>query len=334
MLYRVGMHASGKHVVAGASAVLQLFAFASWGRGEGGDTHWPLAPTDLEQILAIEDFEILGVKGDVGGVMGVRKLRVRFPDSDQELSLKWKRAPDGDADGWNNTPRKEIAAYALQKWFLDPADYVVPTIVARCIPLDLYTALDDEPEPNLRGSRCVMGVLVAWIENVGLDGPIYEEERFRNDAVYAHHMADFNLLTYLIEHEDGRRSNFLTSDDPARRAIFSIDNGVSFGAKIQNWFVPNWDKIRVPALRELTLERLREAAPSGLPALGVVAELRAGEDGVLRPVEPSANADPDRGSRGEPGWIQLGLTRQEIAGVERRVDRLLADVEAKRVALF
>jgi hypothetical protein len=301
---------------------------------EGAQSHWPLPPAELERILALEDFQILDVKGGVGGVMGVRKLTLRFPASGQELKVKWKRAPDGDADGWNNTPRKEIAAYEIQKWFLDPADYVVPTIAPRCIPLAVYAPVEEDAEPNLPGASCVMGVLVIWIENVGIEGPIYEEERFREDPLYARHMADFNLLTYLIEHEDGRRNNFLTADDPTDRYIFSIDNGVSFGARIKNWFVRNWDKIRVPALRREDVERLRAVDDERLQALGVVAELRADEDGVLRPVPFTADARPKRGSRVEPGWIQLGLTRDEISDVHDRVERLLRRVDEGKLALF
>ena len=319
---------------AGARLALGALAALAGAEARGAETHWPLPPAELERLLGHEPFEIREVKGGVGGVMGVRKLSLHFPGSGRDLTVKWKRAPDGDADGWNNTPRKEIAAYEIQKWFLDPVDYVVPTVVARCIPLATYTPLDEDPRPNLPGCRCVIGVLVIWMENVGIEGPIYEEERFRSDPRYAHHMADLNLLTYLIEHEDGRRNNFLTADDPTDRYVFSIDNGVSFGAKVKNWFTWNWNRIRVPALRRDTIERLRKTDETRIRALGVVAELRADDAGVLRPVEPSPVASPRKGSRVEEGWIQLGLTRGEISDLQERIDRLLADVDAGRVALF
>jgi hypothetical protein len=328
------MYATEKLLPAGITATLLLaLPIGSWGEG-APNAHWPLDPAALEQILAQEDFEILSVKGGIGGVMGARKLGLRFPASGRDLKVKWKRAPDGDADGWNNTPRKEIAAYEIQKWFLDPVDYVVPTIVARCLPLEIYPAVEPDAHATLPGSQCVLGVLVIWLENVGIDGPIYEEARFHDDALYARHMADLNLLTYLVEHEDGRRNNFLTADDPDDRYIFSIDNGVSFGAKVQNWFVQNWDSIRVPALRKAAVDRLRATPAAQIDALAVVAELRAGEDGVLRAVEPSANPDPGRGARVEPGWIQLGLTEKEIKGVRKRMDRLFADIEKGRIELF
>jgi hypothetical protein len=299
-----------------------------------GSPHWPLPPDQLEKVLALEHFEILSVAGDVGGVMGVRKLLLSFPGSGRQLKVKWKRAADGDADGWNNTPRKEIAAYEIQKWFLDPEDYVVPTVVIRCIPLRTYLPIGEGAQPNLPGTKCVTGALVVWIDAVGIDDPLYEEERFRQDPRYAGYLADMNLLTYLIEHEDGRRNNFLTADDKSDRRIFSIDNSISFGAKVKNWFVPNWNEIRVPALRKRSIERLRAVSSEQVDALGVVAELRAGDDGILRPAPPGPNADPDRGTRVRPGWIQMGLTRGEIAALRDRINRLLARVDSGELPLF
>jgi len=64
--------------------------------------------------------------------MGAKKLRLRFDDG-VEINVKWKRAP-AEAEGWNNSPRREIAACEVQKLFLEPDDYVVPVSVPRCIP--------------------------------------------------------------------------------------------------------------------------------------------------------------------------------------------------------
>jgi hypothetical protein len=147
-------------------------------------------------------------------------------------------------------------------------------------------------------------------------------------------MAYFNLLTYLIEHRDGREGNFLVADDPGDRRIFSVDNGVAFGSLLTNWFVPNWQKIRVPSLPRQSIDRLRKVTPEQLDALGVVTEMKADAAGVLRVVPPGANAAPRKGARVETGWLQLGLTRKEIEHVKQRIDRLLADVDAGRQPLF
>jgi hypothetical protein len=296
--------------------------------------HWPLPPAELERLLAHEDPKILSVRGGVGGVMGVLKLQVVFQPSGRELDVKWKKSPRGDADGWNNSPRKEIAAYQIQKWFLDPPDYVVPTIVLRCLPPQVYTPIAAAEPANLPGTRCVTGAFVVWLEEVTVPPVLYEDARFRGDPLYARHMADFNLLAYLIDHTDGREGNFLTSELESERRVFSIDNGVTFGARVHNFMVPNWNAIRVPALRKETVERLRRVGPSDYEALGVVAELRVDDDLVLRPTEPTPNRAPSKGARVADGWIQLGLEADEIAALRRRVERLLADVDAGKIATF
>jgi len=295
--------------------------------------NWPLPPAQLERILASEDFEILEVSGEVGGVMGVKKLTLRFPKSGKTLNVKWKAAPQGDADGWNNNPRKEIAAYQLQKWFLDPEDYVVPTIAPRGIALTQYQEIDPKAKANIRGTRCVMGAFVVWINEVGVAHPVFDETRW-NEPRYRYHMANFNLLTHLIEHEDGREGNFLASDDEKDRRVFSIDNGISFSARVKNFMVDNWHLIRVPALRSETIERLRKAAPAGPGALGVVAELRADSNGVLRPVAVSENSEPKKGARVESGWIQFGLEADEIEALEARVTKLLEAVDSGKQPVF
>ena len=80
-----------------------------------------------------------------------------------------------------------------------------------------------------------------------------EAERFRADATYAYFLSNFNVLTYLTGHKDGRDGNFLTAKDPKRRQVFAVDNGVAFdipyGGIYFNWFVPNWNRVRIPAIR-------------------------------------------------------------------------------------
>ena len=190
------------------------------------------------------------------------------------------------------------------------------------------------PVANLSGTRCVLGTLVVWLEEVTVPEKLFEEERFASDARYAYHMANMNLLTYLIEHEDGRQGNFLVSEIESDRRVFSVDNGVSFGAKMKNFFVLNWHKIRVPALRRETIERLRRVTPEQIEALGVLTELRADDLGVLRPVPFSANAKPRKGARPEPGWIQLGLSSREIKKLRKRIERLLVQVDGGRQPVF
>ena len=78
-----------------------------------------------------DDFVIVDDDEAGGGVMGARKLELRFSDG-KELEAKWK-ATDAALDGWNNSPRRELGAYAVQELFLDPPDHLVPPLAARCI---------------------------------------------------------------------------------------------------------------------------------------------------------------------------------------------------------
>ncbi|MBT40228.1 MAG: hypothetical protein CL938_16965 [Deltaproteobacteria bacterium] len=296
--------------------------------------HWPLPPAVLEERLSTEDFEVLEVTGGVGGVTGAKKLRIRMAEDNHEIAVKWKPAPPGDADGWNNAPRKEIAAYEIQKWFLEPGDYVVPTIVARCLHTDHHDPIETARAPTIEDTQCVLGALVIWIDAVSVPDDLYDSGRFRNEPLYARHLADFNLLTYLIDHDDGRKGNFLVSEHEQQRRIFSVDNGVTFGTRLKNFLVPNWDRIRVPALRKQSIERLREVTDEHYEALGVLVEMQADHTGVLKPVAPGKNTDPKKGARVQPGSIQFGLEKDEIEAIRRRIDRILGQVDSGKIPTF
>ena len=294
----------------------------------------PLPADEIGRLLAAAPFDLVRVERAPGGVMGVGHARIRFPERDVELDVKWKTAPSGDADGWDNSPRKEIAAYAIQQWFLDVPDWVVPPTAIRCIALDRFRRLTPSAEATIEGTRCVLGLLAAWLENVEPPTVLYDAERFTHDRRYAGHMADLNLLTYLIDHRDGRGGNFLVSKDADDGRVWAVDNGIAFGNWVWNYFVTNWNVIRVPALRRDAVERLRHVTPEQVRSLLVLDELRADADGVLRPVEGSAPRHVDRGTRIAPGWIQFGLTADEAAAVDARRRELLERVDHGEIPLF
>jgi hypothetical protein len=202
------------------------------------------------------------------------------------------------------------------------------------VPVGRYRAVLGDGEPTIPGTSCIVGTVTVWLENVIEPEELYEEERFFRDRRYAYHMGSFNILTYLIDHRDGREGNFLVAKDARNRRVFSVDNGISFGALLFNYFVPNWNDIKVPALRREAIERLRNLGPQRLEQLGVVTEMRADAKGVLRHVEPTANADPEAGVRIRPGWLQMGLTRGEIEAVGNRLRSLLAAVDAGKVPVY
>jgi len=296
--------------------------------------NWPAPPGEIERRLAGEPFELREVAGAGAGTTGALKLTLFFPLHGDTIAFKWKAVPEGDADGVNNVPRKEVAAYAIQSWFLDPPDYVVPTTALRCLPLEMLLSHGVAAEPSLAGTRCVLGVLSVWLEQVTVPESVFEAPRFASDAQYAANLGRFNLLTYLVEHEDGRSGNILVSKAPEDRRVFAIDNGIAFGAIVKNWFVPNWNVIRIPALPHIEIDRLRRVDRNQIDRLGVVTELRADSNGMLEVVPPGPNRDPERGSRVATGWVQLGLTRSELDGVEARLQALLARIDRGELPLF
>lgn len=295
----------------------------------------PLEPAALETLLQTTDFEVRDARPAGSGVMGALRVEAWYPAAGREIAFKWKVAPEG-GEGWNNTPRREIAAYQIQKWFLDPDSYVVPVTVANCIPLELHADIDDEAEPNLAGARCVFGTQTAWLEDVREAEPFYEPERFYAEPGYARHLAHYNLLSYLIENRDTREANRLVSTHPGDRRVYAVDNGISFGEWLFNWFRWHWNEIRVPALPVEAIERLRWVDDETLDSLRVVAHFEPDADGLLRPLDP-ARAEPfetGRGARRRGGALQLGLVPEEIEGLRDRIRELLAAVDAGEIPVF
>ena len=177
------------------------------------------------------------------GTSGADKVTVFVPKIQKDLSFKWKVAPRGDLDNFNNSPRRELAAYQIQKLFLEPEDYVVPFSVVSCAPLDRYSKLMGPAKPTVEGTNCVLGNGSVWLQDVTIPAVLYEESRFLKEPNYAYFLSNLNLLTYLIAHRDAREGNFLVSKDENRRQAFSIDNGESLGHFPYNFFVQNWDVI-------------------------------------------------------------------------------------------
>lgn len=301
------------------------------------DAIFPLPAARLESLLRSGAFEIRA-REDVGGLfsrgsMRVFRLTAYYPSIDRTLSLKWKAAPVGGEER-NNTPRREIAAYRLQKWFLAEPDYVVPPTLGLCIPLDRYARIDADAHPNLPGADCVFGAQAIWLERVEGADPLFDLDRFVRDPRYARHLAHYNLVMYLIQNRDTRPANVLVSTEASNRRVFSVDNGITFGERIYNPFRHHWHTIRVPALPADAIERLRRVSDEQLQGLALVAEFRAGADRVLRESPPSAAFEPEEGVRRKEGVLQLGLEPREIEGVRARLRELFTAVDAGEIPTF
>jgi hypothetical protein len=297
-------------------------------------TNWPVPPAEAERLLGTAPLRFRSLQATEHGVAGAMKGTVRFTRPRRTLEVKWKPVSPGSFDGWNNNPRKEVATYEIQKWFLRPADYVAPTTVVRCIPLAEYRRFDPDAKPSVEGTRCVLGTLSLWLERVDVPEELLNPTRFARDANYAYHLSNFNVLAYLVEHRDGRPGNILVARDESNRRVYAVDNGISFGGLIYNFLTTNWDVIRVPGIRRTVVDELRAVRPEQLAALGTLVELRADPRGILQPAPLQPPIDPTEGVRIVGGRVQMGLTTDEIDGVSKRLATLLRQVDHGKLAVF
>jgi hypothetical protein len=305
---------------------------AAAGREPARGMPLPLPATEVTHMLEREGFELRSLERATGGVTRVYRGLAHFPRRGVDLQIKWKLLPHG-GDSWNNVARKEVAAFVVQRWFLEPENWLVPPTTVRCVPLEEHRKLQDA-EPIVEDTQCVLGMAAAWLQDVERPEAVVDWERFERDLPYAHHRADLNLLGYLIDHRDGRLANFLVPKADGDPRIFVIDNGISFGGLVWNYFRPNWNDIRVPALRRTAIERLRRITTEDVSALLVLDQLEADPQGVLQPVKSEPPWDASDGTRLQPGRVQLGLTDGEAAGLGERLLKLIAGVDAGEVELF
>ena len=336
------------------SLAAALGACMSW---RGGGREWPepppltpvaelcgdaaLAPDDFclpvarsEALLADPTAEVLAVATNLSGWSLPKVVHLRGRDAAGELiyKVKWKAAPGG-GEGFNNSPRKELAAYAIQPLFLEPFEYVVPPTLARCVPTEEHRDLFGAGRRTFSKVDCVLVVLAWWIVNASPDSAL-DLEDFAADPRYARAMAHVNLFTYLLDHRDTRAANFLRSTDPDRPRVFAIDNGLAFGGfKNPFQFVgmgTDWSALRVPSLPRDTVERLRGLGREDLDPLLVVTQFRMSEEGMSR-TPPGPPLDRKRGTHREGDTLQLGLAEREIDGVWTRLEALLARIDAGEV---
>jgi hypothetical protein len=247
------------------------------------------------------------------------------------LRVKVRRAEPG-ADSFNNVPRYDLAAYELQKLFLDPAEYVVPPTALRMVPLEDVAKYSPEVMRTFLAADQVLVTLQYWLSNVTNAADVYSQERFAADPVYARHIGQLNIFTYLIGHRDSNLGNFLIGKDEAGARVFSIDNGVAFASGDSDRG-ELWKDLRVSRLPADTVERLRKVTPELLAErLGVLAQWRLEGDRFV-PDAGGQNLSLNRGVRLKGKALQMGLTRSEILEVNRQVQKLLRNVDRGEITL-
>jgi hypothetical protein len=297
------------------------------------DSNITLPVAELEQMLANDPMTIVSADKSRPKAPGdiTSKAEVSFGGR-APFRVKLRRSEPG-ADGFNNVPRYDLAAYAIQRLLMDPNEYVVPPTALRMVPVDEYKRYYHDPDavkPTFRGADEVLCVVQYWLQNVTNPPDILDRKRFDADPVYARHIGQLNVFTFLIEHRDSNQGNFLISKAEKGPRVFSIDHGVAF-ASLDSDRGTDWVELRVDRLPEDTIERVRQLDKAKLTTnLGVLAqwELR---DGHYVRVEPGPNSAPARGVRIKDGVVQMGLTREEISRVEKQVNRLLKQVQRGQV---
>jgi hypothetical protein len=263
-------------------------------------------------------------------IEGDRSIRVVLGGAEGEppMAARWKPVAS-PGQGFNNEPRYELAAYELQKLFLDECEYVVPPVVLRAMSLADYQRDRPGGQVGLRGTSSALFLLSYWLEDVSNRDP-WDRERFNSDPVYARHWANLNILTHLIDHKDANIGNLLISKHPEDPRVFSVDNDVAFKSEPSDRG-DTWKHLQVDKLPAKTVERLRQLTREDLErALGVIAEFEI-VDGLLVPVEPTANMNQRRGLDTSKTRAQFGLNSAEINDIMRRIERLVSGVDRGRI---
>jgi hypothetical protein len=287
---------------------------------------------EIEQLLAAEPLVIVAAeisrpkaKGDI-----TLKADVAFGDA-PPLRVKLRRAEPG-AEAFNNVPRYDLAAYELQKLFLDPTEYVVPPTALRMVPLADFARYSPEAMRTFTAADQVLAVAQYWLWDIKVIADVYDPQRFADDPAYARHIGQLNIFTHLVDHRDANVGNFLIGRAESGARVFSIDHGVAF-ASIDSDRSKLWQPIRIDRLPADTVARLRTITPAMLQdRLGVLVQWRL-QDGRYVAVSPGANLWESRGVRRKGDDLQLGLTRDEIISIQKRLERLLRRVDAGELQL-
>ena len=314
----------------GLFAVPLLLALTATATAQDANIKQPVA--DLERLLAAEPLVITQAEISRPKAKGDITLRadVSFGGA-APLRVKLRKAEPG-ANSFNNVPRYDIAAYELQKLFLDPAEYVVPPTTLRMVPLADFAKYSPGVQRTFPTADQVLAVVQYWLSDIKAVADVYDPARFAADPVYARHIGQLNVLTYLIRHRDSNLGNFLLGNAEIGARVFTIDHGVAFASE-EGDRGEAWKDLRVNRLPADTVERLRHVTLQLLTErLGVLAQWKL-QDGSYVPVANGENLSQSRGVRRTGNELQMGLNKSEIRELHRLLTRLLVQVDRGEITL-
>lgn len=298
-------------------------------RAAGQDVHFLFSMPEIEERMR-GAFHITDWRGSRMEEDRTQRVVLKF-DDDAVMVVKWGNAPPGGGR-FNNEPRYEAAAYEIQKLFLDEAEYVVPPTVIRAFPRAYVEEHMPGARKTFRGMETVLVGLQYWMSAVTPDS-FWDPTRVERDTAYARAIGNFNILTFLIRHNDANTGNYLISGVPNSARVFAVDNGVAFRSQ-ESDRGHEWRKMLVKRVPQSTVDRLRAIGRADLErALGVVVEFQELE-GQLVPATPGDNLSRNRGVRSRDGRFQLGLTAREISDIDRRRLQLLRMVDRGNIGTF
>jgi hypothetical protein len=301
---------------------------------------------EVESWLADPELEILGAAPPPAGIQGAMVLTLRAPRlMPVVFRAKWRAHSTTTT---RNSPRRELAAYAIQQLFLEPNEYVVPPTAPHCFPLEAYRArVDRDATATFHEAPCVYGILSYWLEDVesladaaeagwfhGQHRHAFDPLLFAQNRAYRDSISRVNMLTFVIGHADSHAKNFVITSDSSAPLVYSVDNSLSLGLKKNSRLDPrhDWSQLRVPSLPGAPVERLRAAADD-LDELAAVAELEPARGGLV-PVKPRRVAPSAVGMGWVDGHLRVGLSAAEIGDVKVRIALLLQKVDRGEVDLF
>lgn len=302
----------------------------------------------VERWFQSPELELLGATETPRGIHDARILTLRVPEGDTTIVFRAKWRPYVNA-GFGDVPRRELVAYAVQGLFLRPEQYVVPPTAPYCLDLPVFRQkLDPEARATFADSNCVLGFLQYWLEPAktldeatragwldAADGPL-DRARFERDAHYRQTIAHLNLLTYLIDHDDSHRGQFIVTRNAKLLRVYSVDHSLSFDAGDNPTLSPSedWSEFQVPALPDAQLARLASLGQKDFARLRVIGRLqRLGTRLVPAPHLTSEQREA-RSVAWEGDWLNIGMTQAELDQIARRLADLQERVRHRSIAVF
>jgi hypothetical protein len=303
--------------------------------------------SEIDAWLHATDLEIVSAAETPAGKQGARVLTLALPTAAgrQVFRAKWRSLATTSS---LNEPRKELAAYALERKLLRPEQFVIPPAAGYCFDLEQYRRrVEPTAEPTFDGIPCVYGVLSYWLEGArGIDDAededwipaddLLNEGLFRREQSYRRSLADVNLLAHLIGHGDSHHKQFVFTRGLGALRVYLVDNSLAFGAFRNPGIEPeqDWSNLHVPALSSESIERVRALSRAALSQLTVIEQYRVSGGRLIHVPTTAPGQRTNHGLRWVGQELQVGLTRAEADLVWTRLEALLRRLDAGQIRTF